>query len=105
MQQVDEAWQEHGLWRAQCMALCTARADEGIVNRWLFVRYLVIGLYVGCVTCTGFAWWYISAPVRPTAPSSIFRRNSSPMSMLLLGHGHRGTLLGPTVHVQGRVHG
>ena len=35
------------------------------MNRWLFVRYLVIGLYVGCVTCAGFAWWYIFAPVRP----------------------------------------
>ena len=33
------------------------------MNRWLFVRYLVIGLYVGCVTCAGFAWWYTWAPV------------------------------------------
>lgn len=35
------------------------------MNRWLFVRYLVIGLYVGAATCGGFAWWYIFAPVRP----------------------------------------
>ncbi len=33
------------------------------MNRWLFVRYLVIGLYVGAVTCGGFAWWYTLAPV------------------------------------------
>ena len=37
------------------------------MNRWLFVRYLVIGLYVGCVTCAGFAWWYTFAPVRASA--------------------------------------
>ena len=43
--------------------LC-CRTEDGIVNRWLFVRYLVIGLYVGCVTCAGFVWWYIWAPVR-----------------------------------------
>lgn len=40
------------------------RTEDGIVNRWLFVRYLVIGLYVGAVTCGGFAWWYTLAPVR-----------------------------------------
>ncbi|CAL5220117.1 g2070 [Coccomyxa viridis] len=41
------------------------RTEDGIVNRWLFVRYLVIGLYVGCVTCAGFAWWYTWAPTGP----------------------------------------
>ncbi len=43
--------------------LLCCRTEDGIVNRWLFVRYLVIGLYVGCVTCAGFAWWYTWAPV------------------------------------------
>ncbi|CAK0785211.1 Calcium-transporting ATPase 3, endoplasmic reticulum-type [Coccomyxa viridis] len=41
------------------------RTEDGIVNRWLFVRYLVIGLYVGCVTCAGFIWWYTWAPSGP----------------------------------------
>ncbi|KAK9918863.1 hypothetical protein WJX75_007624 [Coccomyxa subellipsoidea] len=41
------------------------RTEDGIVNRWLFVRYLVIGLYVGAATCGGFAWWYIFAPGGP----------------------------------------
>ncbi|CAL8471661.1 g11203 [Coccomyxa elongata] len=41
------------------------RTEDGIVNRWLFVRYLVIGLYVGAVTCGGFAWWYTLAPGGP----------------------------------------
>jgi P-type Ca2+ transporter type 2A len=39
------------------------RVQDGIVNRWLFVRYLVIGLYVGCATVAGFAWWYMYFPV------------------------------------------
>ena len=38
------------------------------MNRWLFVRYLVIGLYVGCVTCAGFAWWFTWAPVSHSNP-------------------------------------
>ena len=33
--------------------------SDSIVNKWLFVRYMVIGVYVGCVTVGGFAWWYM----------------------------------------------
>ena len=36
------------------------RPDESIVDRWLFVRYLVVGMYVGFVTVGAFAWWYMS---------------------------------------------
>lgn len=42
------------------------------MNRWLFVRYLVIGLYVGCVTCAGFAWWYTWAPVSHTTLDAFY---------------------------------
>ena len=35
------------------------RIDEPIVNGWLFVRYLIVGLYVGLATATGFVWWFI----------------------------------------------
>lgn len=35
------------------------RTTDSIVNKWLLVRYLVIGAYVGCVTVAGFAWWYM----------------------------------------------
>ncbi|DBA82876.1 TPA: Calcium-transporting ATPase 3, endoplasmic reticulum-type [Trebouxia sp. C0004] len=35
------------------------RMSDSIVNKWLFVRYMVIGVYVGCVTVAGFAWWYM----------------------------------------------
>lgn len=35
---------------------------DPIVNGWLFLRYLIIGLYVGLVTVYGFVWWYIYFP-------------------------------------------
>eukprot|EP00899_Mesostigma_viride_P003506 jgi/Mesvir1/13156/Mv06124-RA.2 len=35
------------------------KVDEAIVNGWLFFRYVVIGVYVGCATVGGFAWWYL----------------------------------------------
>lgn len=44
----------HLTWR---LSLC--RMTDSIVNKWLVVRYLVIGIYVGCVTVAGFAWWYM----------------------------------------------
>lgn len=37
--------------------------SEGIVDRWLFFRYLIIGLYVGGATVGGFAWWFMSFDV------------------------------------------
>lgn len=41
--------------------------SDSIVNKWLFVRYMVIGVYVGCVTVGGFAWWYMYYPVSRSA--------------------------------------
>jgi len=32
---------------------------EPIVDSWLFVRYLIIGVYVGVVTVLAFAWWFM----------------------------------------------
>ena len=45
----------------------TCRMTDSIVNKWLLVRYLVIGVYVGVVTVAGFAWWYIFFEVSPEA--------------------------------------
>jgi len=32
---------------------------EPLVSGWLFFRYMVIGIYVGCATVFGYAWWFI----------------------------------------------
>ncbi|KAI0807202.1 calcium-transporting ATPase [Fomes fomentarius] len=32
---------------------------EPIVGRWLFFRYMVIGMYVGFATVAGYAWWFL----------------------------------------------
>jgi Ca2+ transporting ATPase len=34
-------------------------ANEGIVDRWLFIRYLIVGAYVGVATSVGFLWWFM----------------------------------------------
>lgn len=35
------------------------RPTEGIVDRWLFTRYMIVGMYVGVATAGGFVWWYL----------------------------------------------
>ena len=41
------------------MATRPRRVTDGIVDGWLFIRYLVVGVYVGVVTVAGFAWYYL----------------------------------------------
>lgn len=33
--------------------------NETIVTQWLFIRYMVIGTYVGLATAYGFVWWFL----------------------------------------------
>ena len=33
-------------------------AKEPLVGKWLFVRYMIIGIYVGVATVGGYAWWF-----------------------------------------------
>lgn len=32
---------------------------EPIVGKWLFFRYMIIGIYVGVATVAGYAWWFV----------------------------------------------
>ncbi|KAI9292126.1 calcium ATPase [Neoconidiobolus thromboides FSU 785] len=34
-------------------------SKEPIVGSWLFFRYMVVGIYVGCATVFGYAWWFM----------------------------------------------
>ncbi|CAH1762682.1 3244_t:CDS:10 [Entrophospora sp. SA101] len=34
-------------------------AHEPIVGKWLFFRYLIVGIYVGAATVFAYAWWFL----------------------------------------------
>ena len=34
-------------------------STEPIVSRWLFIRYMIIGTYVGIATVFAYAWWFL----------------------------------------------
>ncbi|GAA5845610.1 hypothetical protein JCM9279_006048 [Rhodotorula babjevae] len=34
-------------------------SKEPLISGWLFVRYLIIGVYVGAATVFGYAWWFM----------------------------------------------
>lgn len=35
------------------------KSDEGLISKWVFFRYMVVGLYVGFATVGVFGYWYI----------------------------------------------
>eukprot|EP00835_Amoeboradix_gromovi_P001540 NODE_72_length_23514_cov_0.560624.p1 type:complete len:869 gc:universal NODE_72_length_23514_cov_0.560624:10001-12607(+) len=35
------------------------KASDPLVGRWLFIRYMIIGMYVGFATVFGYAWYYM----------------------------------------------
>lgn len=39
--------------------------SDPIINSWTFVRYLIIGLYIGLATVGGFIYWYLYEPSGP----------------------------------------
>ncbi|PKI84091.1 P-type Ca(2+) transporter [Malassezia vespertilionis] len=41
------------------MKLKPRRRDEQLISRWLFVRYMLIGTFVGVATVFGYAWWFM----------------------------------------------
>ena len=42
------------------MRLPPRKRDDPLVSRWLFVRYMLIGTYVGVATVLGYAWYMVS---------------------------------------------
>ena len=34
-------------------------SKEPLVTTWLYIRYVIIGLYVGFATVFGYAWWFM----------------------------------------------
>jgi Ca2+ transporting ATPase len=41
------------------MRLPPRNSREPLVGKWLFFRYMVVGIYVGCATVFGYAWWFV----------------------------------------------
>merc|ERR1719266_2830086 len=37
------------------------KKDDNLISNWVFFRYMVIGMYVGCATVGIFVWWYCFA--------------------------------------------
>jgi Ca2+ transporting ATPase len=35
------------------------KRDEALVGKWLFFRYMVVGIYVGAATVFGYVWWFM----------------------------------------------
>lgn len=45
---------------ADIMEQAPRSVDEPIVNSWLFIRYMIIGTYVGLSTVFSFVWWFFA---------------------------------------------
>ncbi|EGN95477.1 hypothetical protein SERLA73DRAFT_162342 [Serpula lacrymans var. lacrymans S7.3] len=41
------------------MRMPPRNSKEPLVGKWLFFRYMVVGIYVGCATVFGYAWWFV----------------------------------------------
>lgn len=41
------------------MKVAPRKRDEPLITRWLFVRYMLIGSFVGLATVFGYAWWFV----------------------------------------------
>lgn len=35
------------------------KGNDPLVGKWLFFRYMVVGIYVGCATVFGYVWWFM----------------------------------------------
>jgi len=60
-------------------------AKEGLVDGWLFFRYMVIGTYVGIATVFGYVWWFM------------FYEGGPQISYYQLSHFHKCSELFPEI--------
>ncbi|KAI8086185.1 SERCA-type calcium-translocating P-type ATPase [Halteromyces radiatus] len=60
-------------------------AQEPLVSGWLFVRYTVIGIYVGFATVFGYVWWFL------------FYTHGPHISYYQLSHFHQCSTLFPEI--------
>lgn len=63
---------DHDIMRRQ-----PRKRDEALIGGWLFIRYLIIGTYVGLATVAGYAWWFM------------YYANGPQISFWQLSHFHR----------------
>ncbi|KAG9323490.1 hypothetical protein KVV02_007815 [Mortierella alpina] len=61
---------------------------EPLVGGWLFFRYMVVGVYVGCATVFGYAWWFM------------FYSQGPQISFYQLSHFHQCSSLFPEIGCQ-----
>jgi Ca2+ transporting ATPase len=55
---------------------------EPLVGKWLFFRYLIVGIYVGVATVAGYAWWFMFYQGGPQI--SFYNLVSAPSQFLYL---------------------
>ncbi|TPX40838.1 hypothetical protein SeMB42_g05849 [Synchytrium endobioticum] len=60
-------------------------SKEPIVTAWLFIRYMVVGTYVGMATVFGYAWWFM------------YYSGGPQISFHQLTHFHKCTTLFPEI--------
>ncbi|KAG9323231.1 hypothetical protein KVV02_007963 [Mortierella alpina] len=61
---------------------------EPLVGGWLFFRYMVVGIYVGCATVFGYAWWFM------------FYSEGPQIDFYQLSHFHKCSTLFPEIGCQ-----
>lgn len=61
------------------------KRDEPLVSGWLFVRYMLIGTFVGLATVFGYAWWFL------------FYSEGPQISFYQLSHFHQCPALFPEI--------
>lgn len=49
------------------------KADDSLINGWLFFRYMAIGLWIGFATVAGAAWWFVLSAEGPQIPFDVLR--------------------------------